>query len=73
MPYLRETVDNLTKSSLLSPPVTDVVVRLPGPEWELQTSNCCFLSATEKLSRDASLEPRLDEVLVKFSETHQTS
>ena len=35
----------------------------------LDPSNCCFVS------RDVDFEPRLvrlDEVLVKFSETHQT-
>ena len=52
--------------------------KLPNPELVLmlmvdssgETSNCCFLSPGEKLSRDVNLEPRLDEVLVKFSETH---
>ena len=41
----------------------------------LDPSNCCFLSPGEKVSRDVDFEPRLvrlDEVLVKFSETHQT-
>ena len=42
----------------------------------LDTSKCCFLPSGEKLSREVDFEPRvvrLDEVLVKFSETHQTS
>ena len=54
--------------------------KLPNPEPVLvmedsvdsvDTSNCCFRSAGEKMSRDVDFEPRLDEVLVKFSETHQ--
>ena len=51
-----------------------VDVKLPSPELVvvLETSNC-FLSPVEKLSRDVDLDPRRDEVLVKFSETHQGS
>ena len=51
-------------------------VKLPSPELVLvvaETSNWCFLSTSEKLSRDVDFELRLDEVLVKFSETHQGS
>ena len=53
--------------------------KLPNPEPVLvkedsvDTSNCCFRSAGEKMSRDVDFELRLDEVLVKFSETHQGS
>ena len=67
-------MDSLTKSVFFS--ITEG--KLPSPELVLEidsvdsedTSNCCFLSPGEKLSRDVDLEPRLDEVLVKFSETH---
>ena len=72
--YLRDTVESFTKSVFFS----IAEGKLPSPELVLMlivdrsgdTSNCCFLSPDEKMSRDVDFEPRLDEVLVKFSETH---